>query len=799
MQSMQSMQSTSNNYNAPKNSSSKLADNTKNSIKKNEVSATENTRSKNVFDVSETQGNYIFALDIGTRTVVGMIGEYIDDKYYVRDYVVVPHTKRAMVDGQVEDIKQVAKIVASAKSQLEERTGIHLTHVAVAAAGRALRTRHVNLTFDVSDKDFLSEDVIKSMEMETIQKAQEELDAENEKKKIMFYCVGHTVINYKLDDYKILSLEGHKGQTVEIDMIAAFLPSVVVEGLYSVMELNNLEISSLTLEPIAAMNVIIPEEIRLINIALVDIGAGTSDIAIAKDGSIVAYAMATTAGDEITEEIIKTYFVDFATAEKLKLACSSGADEVEYSDIFGITHKDKADDFFAKVQPAVNTLSDTICDAIIEVNGSAPAAVFLVGGGSLVNGLTDMISERLKIDRARVAVGSHTFLKNVDAGEFQLGAEFVTPIGIGVTAVLNQGYDFSIITLNDRKIRIFDTKQLTIYELLSIAGYRSADIIGHSGRSLTYSLNGVRASIKGGMFTPASVLLNDKPASLTTKVSQGDIVKMTPAESGSNAHAKLSDIVDFAKYRSGTVTFMSEKHLFGLTVLVNGTPQKPDYDVQVLDEIETDGIFTISDLLNRLDVEMDVQLLVNDEPQDPLYLLNDGDVISYVGADGDFDEVVASQSAIHTETPAENVEKTEMIEKNLVFDEVEEKNSEEVLVGETENNPATNNITANAGTEEKSDEKIAEAAQNLDNFQPKNYPANEAWHEMVVTINGKKHLLPETADQMPHTFLELLNYVDIDPTKPQGDIELTLNNKFANFSDQLKHGDIAVIRWKERS
>ena len=65
------------------------------------------------------QGSYIFALDIGTRTVVGILGEYIDEKFYVRDCVVVPHTKRAMVDGQIEDIKQVAKIVSVAKAQLE--------------------------------------------------------------------------------------------------------------------------------------------------------------------------------------------------------------------------------------------------------------------------------------------------------------------------------------------------------------------------------------------------------------------------------------------------------------------------------------------------------------------------------------------------------------------------------------------------------------------------------------------------------------------------------------------------------
>ena len=68
------------------------------------------------------------------------------------------------------------------------------------------------------------------------------------------------------------------------------------------------------------MNVAIPEQYRLLNIALVDVGAGTSDICLTKDGSIVAYGMIPSAGDELTEIIAKEYLVDFASAEKIKLA-----------------------------------------------------------------------------------------------------------------------------------------------------------------------------------------------------------------------------------------------------------------------------------------------------------------------------------------------------------------------------------------------------------------------------------------------------------------------------------------------
>ena len=79
-------------------------------------------------------------------------------------------------------------------------------------------------------------------------------------------------------------------------MLATFLPEEVVDSLYAAVEQAGLYVTNLTLEPIAAMTVAIPEQYRLLNIALIDIGAGTSDICITKDGSVIAYGMIPAAG-----------------------------------------------------------------------------------------------------------------------------------------------------------------------------------------------------------------------------------------------------------------------------------------------------------------------------------------------------------------------------------------------------------------------------------------------------------------------------------------------------------------------
>ena len=772
-----------------------------------------------------SQDGYIFALDIGTRTVVGIIGEYIDEKFYLKDYISVPHNKRAMVDGQVEDIKQVAKIVAQVKNTLEERNNLRLNRVSIAAAGRALKTIQVSMDFDITEKEYITEDMVKSMEIEAIQKAQSQLDADVPKG-TAFYCVGHSVVSYKLDDYKMISLEGHKGESAQVNLIAAFLPSIVVEGLYAVMDMNGLEVASLTLEPIAAMNVIIPPEIRLINIALVDIGAGTSDIAVAKDGAVYAYAMATTAGDEITEEIIRTYLVDFNTAEELKQSCSTGDEELEFRDILGIPHKLKASEIYQKLTPAVDTLAETICNAIIEVNNGSPAAVFLVGGGSLIEGLPALVAKKLGIDEARVAIGGGDFLKNVDENGAKLGAEFVTPVGIAVTTALEQGYDFSVITVNDKKVRAFDTKQLTVFEALNLAGYKSADIMGRSGRNLTYTMNGKRTVIKGGGFTASEVYVNDKPASVISTISQGDRIRFVPASSGENAKCTLADVINYGRCASGTVEFGGAKHAIGLRAIVNGTPQEKDYEIQPLDNIEPSGIITLGDLLQSLDIELDgLEYLINGQAANESYVLSDGDMISYF--DGTTSAPEAKPEPQPEEKAEEKPEPEPVITETLPVEHSEgtpdfsvfEQQEEEKAIPEApapvqnvvqERTFAPAQHVAPERPFYSSQPPVREEPVNpihanfVQRTQPPQMPLSfteekpvvpvQPLQEFKVDLNG----MPVTLTQGHHMLLDLLNFIDIDPTTPNTELVLEINGAPANFSSVLNPGDRAVIRLQPR-
>ena len=780
------------------------------------------------------QDDNIFALDIGTRTVVGVFGHSemteSGERFILRECVSAPHMKRAMIDGQIEDIRQVAKVVEKIKADMEEKTGHSLQRVSIAAAGRALSTRHTTMEFDVSGTEITFE-MIKSMEIETILKAQRDLDAQFQSVGQSFHCVGHSVVAWRLDDHKILSLEGHKGDTASVELIATFLPNLVVEGLYTVMEMNELEVSSLTLEPIAAMNAIVPVEIRLINIALIDIGAGTSDIAIVRDGSIIAYNMATTAGDEITEELIKTYLVDFDTAEKIKIACCSG-ENCTYNDIFGVEQSTTPEEFSANIKNAVSSLSETICNSIIEANGSSPVAVFLIGGGSLVAGLKEEVAKRLGLPESKVSIGSERNLRTVDTGGRKMGAEYITPLGIALTCILNKGYDFSVIALNDKKVRIFDTKKLSVFELLSMNGYRPEEIMGRSGRNLSYYLNGQNIIVKGGNIEPAVVRVNGEDASLATNVSNGDTVEFIPAISGKNGSAKVSDIVDFDKYNSGFVKFGGEKHEIGVEVLVNGKEARGDYSIQPLDKLEVYGILTIDDLMQYLGVEIEDTLWkVDGRFADGSYVLKNGESIEYadeqpagysspaaeqptaetfvVPGKADYVDSLGTAAAVTAESasasdisPVTAVETESLIHGELVrvpyvrtLEELENDTSLDLKTApksekNIETETAVKTITLSDGTEAV----LGGGSGNNAGFD--SYPEN-SWGEITINFNGAPLTLPANDRKSPHLFLELLNHADMDLDDPKGAYTMQLNGIAANFNDALTDGDTAVLGWDE--
>lgn len=519
----------------------------------------------------------VFALDIGTRSIIGMVGMKTDGKMKVIAIQRAEHSRRAMIDGQIEDIAEVARLSGQVKDALEEKTGFYLDKVCVAAAGRALKTEEASFETEFTGTQRIDEETVSRLEAGAVNEAQKLFMQREDEAKKQFYLTGYTVSGYFLDGYPISNLLDHKGKRISACIVATFLPAEVVESLYTTMHQAGLEVAALTLEPIAAMNAAIPESLRLLNLVMVDIGAGTSDIAVCRDGKVVGYTMATLAGDEITENIMKNYLVDFDTAESVKMQLGK-ADEIIFTDILGGEQKMQAAQIQGFIKDAVAKLGKEIAGRILEVNAGIPSAVFMAGGGSRMAGLPEYIAEALGLDVSRISVAGRYYSLQAYSDICELDdPEYATPLGILISAGLNLISDSFSVMLNGKQAKLFSNGTLHISDILMMNGFSYSDLLGRAGKSMVVTLDGVRRVFYGTPGEPAVLRLNETEAKISDLVQAGDNIIFIPAVNGKDAEASAADLFEPGQ---------PEKD--GFRLWVNGEPGDFERRLSYGDVVETD-------------------------------------------------------------------------------------------------------------------------------------------------------------------------------------------------------------------
>lgn len=475
----------------------------------------------------------IYALDIGTRSVIGMLGRREGDKVRILAMEKLLHTHRAMMDGQIEDIAQVAGAVRTVTGRLEREAGCRLERACVAAAGRALRTEQGHGLRELSAPESITAPIIAQLEAAAVAEAEQAIHPEGGEDQQLL-LVGYTAVQYQLDGYPLTTLLGHTGRRLEVQVVATFLPGGVIDSLYAVMRQAGLEVASLTLEPIAALNAAIPADLRLLNLCLVDIGAGTSDIAVCRDGSVVGYTMATVAGDEITEALMKEFLVDYGTAEDMKARLGQ-CDTLTFTDILGQEQSCTTQQVQAVLEPAARLLAQEIAQRVLSLNGAAPSALFLAGGGSKLSGLREKVAEALDMDVRRVAVAGGHFKTSACSDALSLeDPEFTTPLGIAVSAGLGLISDSCQVTLNGTRAKLFRSGDLSAMDLLMMNGYTYFDLLGKTGKPLILQVDGRRTVFHGQPAQPARLTINGKETQPSAPVHAGDVVEFVPAVAGAD-------------------------------------------------------------------------------------------------------------------------------------------------------------------------------------------------------------------------------------------------------------------------
>lgn len=573
---------------------------------------------------------YVFGLDIGTRSIVGTVG-YRDgaDRFIVVAQEVIEHTTRAVIDGQIHDISTVAKTILEIKKRLEERVGQPLEDVSIAAAGRVLKTKQVHVEMDFASETQINDDHIRSLDMMAVEKAYEEIRKDTADLDKSFYCVGYSSVKYYLNDYPMDNLNMHTARQIGVDVIATFLPDEVVDGLYRAVEEAGLRVASLTLEPIAAIQVAIPDKFRLLNIALVDVGAGTSDISIVKDGSIIAFGMIPLAGDEVTETIAKNYLTDFETAESVKRRCERRK-SVSFKNIFGDSVKVTKEEIEEISKDAVETITESIAKEIIRLNGGkSVSAVFVVGGGGKQQSFTERLAQYLSLPEGRVAIRGAEVLSDVTFMQegIKKDSTLVTPIGICLS-FYEQNNNFIHVMVNEQRVKLYDNGKATVLDACIRSGFSQKNLFPIRGDELHYRVNGKAYSQKGYMGEVAMVRLNGKEVSLNEYVKDHDEIEIRPSTKGDTPKITIGDIAECKEEIS--ITVFGRKILCPKIIEVNGQESSIYYEIQNEDEIETFDYYSVSRVLEFMGVEPADMVLLNGREAGGSAKVKNGDVIEKI-------------------------------------------------------------------------------------------------------------------------------------------------------------------------
>ncbi|HHY25300.1 MAG TPA: ATPase [Desulfitobacterium dehalogenans] len=537
----------------------------------------------------------VFALDIGTRLVMGLIMEKAPEGYQIVARAQTEHRQRAMYDGQIHDIEEVARAVQRVKEELEETIKDKLHYVSVAAAGRALKTAVASAQkSELMPVVWEREDVF-ALEMEAVQQALREISSEDEI--IPYHCVGYSVIESFLEGQNLSSLIGQRGKEAQVRVIATFLPRTVIDGLTRVISKVGLEMRELTLEPIAAGRAAIPPDMRRMNLALVDVGAGTSDIALTKSGSFFAYGMVPMAGDEITERICQHFLVDFQTGEKIKRGLRGKA-KVTFTDFLGTKTAVDKEEVLEQIQPVVFDLAQKLADEILRLNQGNPHAIILIGGGSLTPLLVEALSDLLELPRNRVGVQVRERIQGVSGEKSLKGPDAITPIGIGISTIEGEGLQYFSVFVNHIPVQIFELQLATVSDALLAAGITPRLLVGRPGSALTVELNGEIKVSKGQFSKPAQFFLNEQEVKLDHELKPGDRIQFLPAKDGENAKATFADLIPAVPEKKIKVN--GEPLVFTAQIFCNGHPVTRNGDVPDGAKITVFKNQTLKDLLHFL-------------------------------------------------------------------------------------------------------------------------------------------------------------------------------------------------------
>lgn len=330
---------------------------------------------------------YIVALDIGTEYIKALIGETTEDGTMQIIGVGRAHQKLSdMQAGAISDIASVVQNCDTALTAAEEQAGVSARTAIIGIAGELVKgtTTTVRVTRKDAQKQMDIEEmerIIHVVQQRAEARAKQQLAVELGGKEVEVRLVNSALVNIEIDGYPVTNPIGFQGKDVVVQLYTAFAPMIHIGALERTAQELDLDLLAVAAEPFAvARSVIGDNQSANLSAILMDVGGGTTDIAVINDGGVQGTKMFGIGGRAYTHSVERELGVEFDEAEKLKIALSDQS-----------VAPQKEKEIVDALQKTADVWIDGVELALSEFDklDHLPHRIFLCGGGSSLGLLMD--------------------------------------------------------------------------------------------------------------------------------------------------------------------------------------------------------------------------------------------------------------------------------------------------------------------------------------------------------------------------------------------------------------------------
>ncbi len=270
--------------------------------------------------------NIILGLDIGTEFVKAVVAAKKKDNTLEIIGVGKAHQSMGnMYAGAIADIPGVISVCEKALSKAEDMAGVVSKTAVVGIAGELIkgntntvRYRRKNGNKPISDTEM--DLIIKKVQDSAGEKARKEVALETDNPDVQVRLINSAIVSLTIDGYKVSNPIGFKGSELVIQFYTAFAPLVHISAIEKVCTELNLDLLAVAVEPFAVCRACLGDDFDTnLSAIVMDIGGGTTDIAVVEDGGVEGTKMFGIGGRSFSHQIATHLGLDFDTAERLKL------------------------------------------------------------------------------------------------------------------------------------------------------------------------------------------------------------------------------------------------------------------------------------------------------------------------------------------------------------------------------------------------------------------------------------------------------------------------------------------------